>query len=50
MDDKDFVFVSKPSSDKQEQSFRDFLKSWKLKTKKKRQTKKDKQPANFTMK
>ena len=31
MDDKDFVFVSKPLSDKEEKEFSDFLKSRKTK-------------------
>ena len=33
MDDKDFVFVSKPLSDKEEKEFSDFLKSRKTKAK-----------------
>ncbi len=31
MDDKDFVFVNKPLSDKEEKEFSDFLKSRKIK-------------------
>ena len=34
MDDKDFVFVSKPLSEKEEKEFSDFLKSRKEKTRK----------------
>lgn len=45
MDDKDFVFVNKPLSDKEEKSFSDFLKSRKTKAKKIRETKKKKQLA-----
>jgi hypothetical protein len=33
MDDKDFVFVNKPLSDKEEKEFSDFLKSRKTKAK-----------------
>lgn len=33
MDDKDFVFVNKPLSDKEEKEFSDFLKSRKSKAK-----------------
>ena len=40
MDDKDFVFVNKPLSDKEEKEFSDFLKSRKTKTKQTRITKK----------
>lgn len=43
MDDKDFVFINKPLSDKEEQSFSDFLKSRKIKTKKICKTKKAKE-------
>ena len=32
MDDKDFVFVNKPLSDKEEKEFSDFLKSRKVKS------------------
>jgi hypothetical protein len=32
MDDKDFVFVNKPLSDKDEKAFSDFLKNRKTKT------------------
>ena len=40
MDDKDFVFVNKPLSDKEEKEFSDFLKSRKTKTKQTQMTKK----------
>ena len=40
MDDKDFVFVNKPLTDKEEKKFSDFLKSRKTKTRPKRETKK----------
>ncbi len=40
MDEKDFVFVNKPLSDKEEKEFSDFLKSRKEKTKSTRKTKK----------
>lgn len=40
MDDKDFVFVNKLLSDKEEQSFSSFLKSRKTKARKVRETKK----------
>ena len=36
MDDKDFVFVSKPLSEKEEKEFSDFLKSRKAKARKTR--------------
>jgi hypothetical protein len=42
MDDKDFVFVSKPLSDKEEKEFSDFLKSRKMKARKTRIIKKSK--------
>lgn len=42
MDDKDFVFVSKPLSDKEEKEFSDFLKSRKTKVRRTRVTKNDK--------
>ncbi len=42
MDDKDFVFVSKPLSDKEEKEFSDFLKSRKTKVRKTRIIKKSK--------
>lgn len=40
MDDKDFVFVNKPLSKKEEKEFSDFLKSCKKKIRKKRAMKK----------
>jgi hypothetical protein len=40
MDDKDFVFVNKPLSVKEEKEFSDFLKSRKTKTRRTRETKK----------
>ena len=40
MDDKDFVFINKPLSDKEEKKFSDFLKSRKSKTRRTRVTKK----------
>lgn len=40
MDDKDFVFINKPLSDKEEKKFSDFLKSRKLKTRRTRVAKK----------
>jgi len=40
MDDKDFVFVNKPLSDKEEKEFSDFLKSRKTKATRNRVTKK----------
>jgi len=40
MDDKDFVFVNKPLSDKEEKEFSDFLKSRKPKATRTRITKK----------
>jgi hypothetical protein len=42
MDDKDFVFVNKPLSDKEEKEFSDFLKSRKTKSRKARLIKKSK--------
>ena len=42
MDDKDFVFVNKRLTDKQEKEFSDFLKSRKAKTRRIRVTKKEK--------
>ncbi len=42
MDEKDFVFVSKPLSDKEEKEFSDFLKLRKTKTRKTSTTKKAK--------
>ena len=42
MDDKDFVFVSKPLSYKEEKEFSDFLKSRKTKARKTSATKKKK--------
>ncbi len=42
MDDKDFVFVSKPLSDREEKEFSEFLKSRKTKSRRKRDTKKAK--------
>jgi hypothetical protein len=42
IDDKDFVFVSKPLSDKEEKEFSAFLKARKTKMKKTRTTKKTK--------
>ena len=42
MDDKDFVFVNKPLSEKKEKEFSDFLKSRKTKTRRTRITKKAK--------
>ncbi len=40
MDDKDFVFVNKPQSDKEEKEFSDFLKLRKAKVRRTRDTKK----------
>ncbi|MEN9684489.1 MAG: hypothetical protein RLZZ28_275 [Bacteroidota bacterium] len=40
MDDKDFVFVNKPLSDKEEKEFSDFLKSRKAKTRRAQMAKK----------
>jgi hypothetical protein len=42
IDDKDFVFVNKPLSDKEEKAFSDFLKSRKTKVRKISVTKKHK--------
>jgi hypothetical protein len=42
MDDKDFVFVSKPLSDKEEKAFSDFLKFRKTKERKTMTIKKSK--------
>jgi hypothetical protein len=42
MDDKDFVFVNKPLSKKEEKEFSDFLKSRKKKKRRARLTKKNK--------
>lgn len=42
MDDKDFVFVSKPLSEKEEKEFSDFLKARKAKTRKNREINKSK--------
>jgi len=42
MDDKDFVFVNKPLSDKKEKEFSEFLKSRKTKARRKKDTKKAK--------
>ncbi len=42
MDNKDFVFVSKPLSDREEKEFSEFLKSRKTKSRRKRDTKKAK--------
>ncbi len=42
MDDKDFVFVNKPLSKKEEKEFSDFLKSRKKKRRQTRVTKKEK--------
>ncbi len=42
MDDKDFVFVNKPLSDKEEKEFSDFLKSRKTKARKVSAAKKEK--------
>lgn len=39
MDDKDFVFVNKPLSDKEDKAFSDFLKSRKAKSKRTREPK-----------
>jgi hypothetical protein len=44
MDEKDFVFVNKPLSDKDEKAFSDFLKSRKTKVKRASETKKAKPP------
>jgi hypothetical protein len=38
MDDHDFVFVNKPMTDTEEKEFSDFIKSRKLKSKSKRNT------------
>jgi hypothetical protein len=43
MDDKDFVFINKPSSDKEDKSFRDFLKNRKTKSLRKTSKKKSKE-------
>ncbi len=40
MDDKDFVFVNKPLSEKEEKEFSDFLKSRKTKARRTHDTKK----------
>lgn len=42
MDDKDFVFVNKPLSNKEEKDFSSFLKSRKTKTRQVRVAKKEK--------
>jgi hypothetical protein len=42
MDDKDFVFISKPTNDKDDKAFSDFLKSRKQKSLRIRKTKKEK--------
>lgn len=42
MDDKDFVFVNKPLSKKEEKEFSDFLKSRKKKIRQTRVTKREK--------
>ena len=42
MDDKDFVFVNKPLSDKEEKDFSNFLKSRKTKKRRTSATKKEK--------
>ncbi len=42
MDDKDFVFVNKPLTDKEEKKFSEFLRSRKAKTRRTRVTKKEK--------
>jgi len=42
MDEKDFVFLNKPLSDKEEKEFSDFLKSRKAKARRTRVTKKEK--------
>ena len=42
MDDKDFVFVNKPLSDKEEKEFSDFLKSRKAKKRRRLVTKREK--------
>ena len=42
IDDKDFVFLNKPLSDKEEKEFSDFLKSRKVKRRRSRATKKKK--------
>jgi hypothetical protein len=42
MDDKDFVFINKPLSIKEEKEFSDFLKSRKTKTRRVGKTKKTK--------
>lgn len=44
MDDKDFVFVNKPLSNKEEKEFSDFLKLRKAKTRRITTTKKAKVP------
>lgn len=41
MDDKDFVFVNKPLTEKEEKEFSDFLKLRKIKSVKKRNAKKE---------
>lgn len=42
MDDKDFVFVNRPLSEKEEKAFSEFLKNRKRKTRKTRKTTKTK--------
>ncbi len=42
MDEKDFVFVNKPLSDKEEKEFSEFIKSRKAKARRTRDTKKAK--------
>lgn len=42
MDDKDFVFVNKPLSDKEEKEFSQFLKARKAKARRTKDTKKTK--------
>jgi hypothetical protein len=43
MDDKDFVFINKPLSDKDDKSFSDFLKNRKTKSLRKTSKKKSKE-------
>jgi hypothetical protein len=43
MDDKDFVFISKPTSDKDDKAFSEFLKSRKQKSLQKKKTRKKKE-------
>jgi hypothetical protein len=43
MDDKDFVFISKPCNEKEDKAFSDFLKSRKMRTKRKTVKKKTKE-------